>query len=311
MKIAVVVPTIRPELLESAWRPAWERELFSTDAKLYVIHDTKSTWDEMYRRYGERSWIFTQGGAGIRCFGFLEALRDGADVICTFDDDVVPDTRNVIAGHAENLSGERTADAWWPVTEACRTRGLPFVARDRTLRPAISHGLWTGTPDLDGPTQLVLPWVGLLRDPHTQMVPRGAYFAMSGMNLAFTREIASAMYFPLMGADMPYDRFDDIWCGIIAKRVCDHLGLACVSGAPFVHHERASDPFRNLIKEGTGIAENERFWQVVDGAKISGPTVDLAVRSISYHLKAETNPYYKQLANALPIWCDLVREATT
>ena len=44
------------------------------------------------------------------------------------------------------------------------------------------------------------------------------------MSLAFRIEALPLMYLPLMGEGQPYDRFDNIWGGVIAKRVCDHLG---------------------------------------------------------------------------------------
>jgi len=39
--------------------------------------------------------------------------------------------------------------------------------------------------------------------------------------------------------------------------ICDHLGLGCKTGLPYVWHSKASNPFANLRKEYKGI-----FWQV-------------------------------------------------
>jgi reversibly glycosylated polypeptide/UDP-arabinopyranose mutase len=101
----------------------------------------------------------------------------------------------------------------------------------------LSHGLWYGIPDLDAPTQLVSPSLKLT-SVETRVMPRGTYFPMCGMNLAFTPALAPAMYFLLMGEGWPYDRFDDIWAGVLVKKVCDHLGLAVASGEPVVEHRR-------------------------------------------------------------------------
>ena len=78
-------------------------------------------------------------------------------------------------------------------------------------------------------------------------------FPMSGMNLAFRRDVACLMYFAPMGLDQPFARFDDIWCGLLAQRICRHLDYSIVAGRPHVDHRRASDPFRNLVKEAPGV----------------------------------------------------------
>lgn len=78
------------------------------------------------------------------------------------------------------------------------------------------------------------------------------------MNLAFDRElIGPALYFGLMGEGQPIGRYDDMWAGWCAKVICDHLGVGCKTGLPYVWHSKASNPFVNLKKEYKGI-----FWQV-------------------------------------------------
>ena len=81
---------------------------------------------------------------------------------------------------------------------------------------------------------------------------------MCGMNLAFERDlIGPAMYFGLMGEGQPLGRYDDMWAGWCTKVICDHLGLGCKTGLPYLWHSKASNPFVNLKKEYKGI-----FWQV-------------------------------------------------
>ncbi|KAF5838466.1 reversibly glycosylated polypeptide family [Dunaliella salina] len=86
----------------------------------------------------------------------------------------------------------------------------------------------------------------------------GTLYPMCGMNLAFDREvIGPAMYFGLMGEGQPIGRYDDMWAGWCSKVICDHLGLGCKTGLPYVWHSKASNPFANLRKEYKGI-----FWQL-------------------------------------------------
>jgi len=106
------------------------------------------------------------------------------------------------------------------------------------------------------------------------------------MNLAFTREIAPAMYFLLMGHSAaagsspgrgiatPGDDYGTpfpstvrhIWCGIIASASATTWATRCVRLA-HVLHERASDPFVNLRKEAAAIGENEHLWRRVDAIR--------------------------------------------
>ena len=72
--------------------------------------------------------------------------------------------------------------------------------------------------------------------------------------------IGAAMYFGLMGEGQPIGRYDDMWAGWCTKVICDHLGVGCKTGLPYVWHSKASNPFVNLRKEYKGI-----FWQEVRG----------------------------------------------
>jgi reversibly glycosylated polypeptide/UDP-arabinopyranose mutase len=123
----------------------------------------------------------------------------------------------------------------------------------------LSHGVWEGVADWDAPTQLVLGArpVTFYRGP----IPKGVYYPMCGMNLAFARKLLPWMYFAPMGPRMGLDRFADIWCGIESKRAIDAHGWAVVSGYATVYHSRASNVWANLQKEAKGLPLNEGFWQ--------------------------------------------------
>lgn len=89
-----------------------------------------------------------------------------------------------------------------------------------------------------------------------QLMPRGTFFPMCGMKLAWKRERTPAMHFALMGAKPDgtpwgYRRFDDIWRGLHVQKVLDPLGLRAHSGQPLVWHDHASDPHRNAEPTGT------------------------------------------------------------
>jgi len=52
-----------------------------------------------------------------------------------------------------------------------------------------------------------------------------------------------------MGVGQPWGRYDDMWAGWASKVVADHLGLGSKSGHPYIKHNKASNPFTNLMKE--------------------------------------------------------------
>lgn len=296
-KVAVVVPTCRPERIQS-WQDAWQAEFESVHARLYVINDTQQTWDEMPSCFSRRT-------DGIRCYGFLKALHDGADIIITLDDDVTPLAGAVLKQHAIRLSGSLEQLAWDQLVPF-RTRGRPYRSLQRLLPCVISHGLWLGTPDLDAATQLCEPNLSLSSSwQMDRVLNAGCYAPLSAMNLAFTRQIAPAFFFPPQGEGQPFDRFGDIWAGIIAKRICDHLQLGVHSGSPFVQHSRASDPFINLIKEAPGVLENEAFWQHIDAIQLQATTVAGCCRQIADCL-SKIGGYYTELASRMHCWLDLL-----
>lgn len=106
-------------------------------------------------------------------------------------------------------------------------------------------------------------------------IPKGTLYPMCGMNLAFDRElIGAAMYFGLMGEGQPIGRYDDMWAGWCTKVICDHLGVGCKTGLPYVWHSKASNPFTNLRKEYKGI-----FWQEVRSWTGGWNACNLALRT--------------------------------
>lgn len=319
MKIAVIVPTCRPASMVP-WIAAWAEELKKTQAGLYVCHDVEelSSIEEHVRaieqaadgNVSQYAWpepqgCFSRKTDGIRCYGFLKAYHDGADIFITLDDDVEPAYPGVLRDHVLNLTTPAEQPAWEQVVHF-RTRGIPFRSVTRSIPVHVNHGLWLGTPDLDAPTQLCAPGHMLYDKPeYGRVLATGLYAPLSAMNLAFTREMLPAFYFPPQGLGQSYDRFGDIWCGIIVKRICDHLHYGVRSGAPWVRHKRQSDPFANLIKEAPGTQANESFWHVIDSIHLASNTVAGCMDDIAYALDC-MDGYYKQLGNSIHAWLSLL-----
>lgn len=322
MNIFIIIPTIR----DLSFLEEWENEFSS--CHLIIVEDHKKkeidtpkkrykslhhyTWEDIRKDFGKDEWIFPRENAGIRSYGFWKAYKLGADIIITLDDDCYPVEKGFVAQHVRNLS-LKAPEKWtttFPHPDFLYTRGFPYKVRYK-YPVVISHGLWSNKMDLDARTQLIYPDASV--DAYPQMVsfiPQEYFFPMSSMNLAFRREVTPLMYFPLMGEDPEgnpwgYDRFDDIWAGIFAKKICDHLGFGVVNGSPFVEHKKASDPHKNLIKEKKGMQANETLWKLVDSVHLTKSTPSGCYTELVQKIPFPKTIYFEKLRKAMTIWTRL------
>lgn len=281
-KIAVVVPTIRPQDMEKFIR-RWQWLFWKHKARLFVVNDgDKPTVQEIefldehehrelktYRpgdvASNHRHWLFNKND-GVRNLGFLAALKslEQLETIITLDDDVFPYVpSDPIASHLSALQ-LRVPINWFTTAqfkdrpEPAYMRGFPYGVREEA-EVLVSHGVWEGIHDWDGPTQLVCgnrP-VTFYRGP----VPTGCLTPVCGMNLAFKVEALPYLYFAPMGRKLGVQRFADIWMGTELKRWLDGRTKAMVTGYSTVYHERQSNVLNNLEQEAAGIKMNETIWR--------------------------------------------------
>lgn len=323
IKIAVVIPTIRNlDFLEN-----WKKEF--RDCVGIIVEDHKNKEIETPEKYFAKtyhysikdidkelknnSWIIPRKNAGIRSFGFLKAYQLGCDVTITIDDDCYPIPNHpFVKQHLENLSLHAPQD-WYPTYPHRKyfcTRGFPYNIRNKR-EIVINHGLWSNILDFDAPTQLHHYNIHI---PYSfdfvEFIPENYYFPMCSMNLAFKTKITPLMYFPPMGYDndnrsWDYDRFDDIWAGVFAKKIIDHLGLAVANGSPFVEHKRASNVFSNLKKEARGIETNETLYHAVQKVKLKSKTISSCYLELAEKVEFPKEEYFMKLKKAMKIWVKL------
>lgn len=315
--IALVVPCHRQSLIDgflSAWagRRWWDVLYvledgpdctFTLPTDMGIVH---TAWDDIDHELGAKSWVISRGDSARRSFGFWQAWRDGATEIFTLDTDCFPHPgHDLRVGHLANLYA---TPRWASSVPGLRVRGLPY-GDTGTMPVMLSVGLWTNVPDLDGVCQLR---DGIPPDftPPTgaRVLARGQYTPVCGMNLAFRREFAPLAYFGLQGNGQPFARFDDINFGLIAKRICDHLGWSITVGEPWVRHDRASDPFVNLVREAPGIKAHESFWRHVDSAPLTATDAVGCMREMAAHvatLGGEWAGYWTRLGQAMRVWAGL------
>lgn len=252
--IAVIVPTIREEKLNEfliAWKPLFEKH----NVKLYIVKDGKNptvngkTIKEVMGKYSKLIYNFNDG---IRNLGFAQAYKDGADIFISLDDDTLPEG-DTIQDHLDILNTKQPI-SWINTVDDIFMRGFPYNLRQES-EVVFSHGLWKGVYDFDASTQLVL---GTQQPQHRKMpIPKGIFAPICVMNVAFKRCVMPYYYQAPMFGDI--NRFADIWSGIEAKKEIDKNNWCMVSGYAKVNHNRASNPFINLIKEARGVKMNEEY----------------------------------------------------
>ncbi len=257
--IAVIVPTIRPESYKKFF-DVWVSLFEKHDIELIKVVDGKNptaggkTVKEIMGKYSDLIYNFNDGVRNLG-FAYVSKYLPTIDTVITLDDDVEP-CGDTIQDHLDALG--RFVPISWMSTASEYTRGFPYGIREEA-EVVLSHGVWEGIKDYDAPTQLVR---GNPRATFYEgVIPRGIYYPMCGMNIAFKRKFLPYMYFAPMGYKVGIDRFADIWCGIESKKVIDKNGWAVVSGYARVIHQKASNVFTNLQKEAGSLVMNENYGE--------------------------------------------------
>ncbi len=196
MKAVVVVPSAREEQLVG-FLEAWREELAA--ATILVVEDsperTFATEGANVRHYargdieerlGEAAWVIPRGSGCIRSFGCWLAATLGPDMVVALDDDTRPDPAHsgFLDAHWARLQ-TASEEVWISTLDHSKPRGMPYYTTTRQAPVALNHGLWSGAPDFDAATQLLSSRVEISAAWSDRTIPRGSYFPMCSMNLAW------------------------------------------------------------------------------------------------------------------------------
>lgn len=312
MKV-LVVPTNREDCIKKfldAWKDygGWDMVIvvednpeptFDIDANYHL------SWKDIKQDLGENDWIISRKDSAIRCYGYLFAYRLGAEHVFTLDDDCYPEDDMKTNFCDDHIIRLEQMPRWRTSIPVQRTRGLPYYNFGTMKNVVMNMGFWSNVPDFDSVQMLSNQSSSFGVPKYSQVIPSGQYVPICGMNLAFKKEIIPLCYLPLMGENQPFKRFDDIWFGIILKKICDHLNLAITCGPPIVKHIRASNVFDNLIKEAPGIKANEQFWELIDNIPISATNPRDCMEEMGIGLSEKNTGYMNRLGEAIQIWSRL------
>ena len=268
-----------------------------------------------------------------RNIALLAALKWGADVIVTIDDDNIPIDGAHFAHfecrfYEEPFNGLQATGPWFD--PGCLTlppvhhRGLPHAYRVRdvpsVLRPitgakvGVAAGLWLGDPDIDAVDRIAgAPRVhGIAEIARAGVVvdPRQTWTVFNSQNTAFVRELAPAMMMlPGVG------RHEDIFASLICQRVMRERGYVTHFGLPLVYQQRNEhDLMDDLAAETFGMRHTLAFAEFLDGltcSELDGSALD-AVRAIYDRMRElpwmRTWTPVSLIREAGLAWCDDVEK---
>lgn len=293
-KIGLVIPT-HEDFRFIEWLNLWQPLLDKYDVELFVVEDsdTKSNFGVKNHYYRKDFPDFVPSGTGsCRSYGFLKAYQSDCDWIVTLDHDCYP-VEDIFQAYIEGFEQEQSLSNYFDVGNSFGLgeymRGYPFKQR-RVTKPLIQYGGWDNVPDMDAITQLKHGDVqGYKFDRKIQALPQGIGFTGCIMNTAMKREVVPLLYQLIMGTDrVGYDRWDDIWSGLFAKKICDHLEVPIiVNGFATIKHSRASNPHENLKKETGGYELNENMWEKINSIQLGGNDILTCYQSLTNQLNPE------------------------
>ncbi|CAA7396142.1 unnamed protein product [Spirodela intermedia] len=248
-------------------------------------------------------------GSSCRHFGFLVS---GKKFVVSIDGDCLPARDggghpiDAVEQHLSNLRSPATPFFFNTLYDPYRAgadfvRGYPFSMR-------------TGV-------QCVLS-SGLSRDPGdcryvdaVLTVPARAMMVVAGGNLAFNRAALGPALLPgfnLPGGGARWEAMAEIWCGLCAKLVSDHLGHGVKSGLPYVWRPSAAAATTAGVGGSGGMAEAAEqavvsFFQTVRLPRTAVVAEDcvMELAKLVREQLGKSDGVFLQVAEAMAEWVKL------
>jgi hypothetical protein len=239
---------------------------------------------------------------GRRNIAFLEALKWGADVVVTVNDDDIPMDESYFFNFKRLFPGEAfggIAEIIWKRSDwngievssqtgwfdpgsllipPVRHRGFPITHQSSLhcapitdAKVGVAVGLLTGMPDVDATTRIENP--SLRVHQTSKLLDTGVVVAPStrtvfnSENTALLREFVPA-FFHMPGVG----RHDDILASLVVQRVMRDRGYRVHLGQPYCWQERNPHSLLSDLKaEMWGVEHVDEFARWLDGLDLSGP----------------------------------------
>nr|XP_043632081.1 probable UDP-arabinopyranose mutase 5 [Erigeron canadensis] len=330
-EVDIVIGALRSDLMSflEEWRPIFSR-FHLIIVKEAGLKEVKIPEGFDARVYTESDIVKVVGSANAtlfsgyssRYFGYLVSNKK---YIIAIDDDCSPaktkngDLVDIVAQHINNLKTPATPfffntlyDPYQKGTDF--VRGYPFSLRSG-VPCALSCGLWLNFADYDAPTQALKPDMRNSRYVDAVLtVPLKSMMPMSGVNIAFDRELVGPAMLPALKLSkegkVRWETMEDIWCGLVVKTVCDHLKLGVKSGIPYVWRNEKGSAIDSLKKEWEGVKLMEDVVPFFQSLTLSSSavTAEDCVVEIAATVKerlASSHPVFASAADSMLGWVKL------
>lgn len=213
-----------------------------------------------------------------RNIALLEAIKSGAEIIISIDDDNIPvntsyfdDFHGLFSSPFSGLqvsSKSGWVNAGQFLSPPVIHRGLPYEKRPtsseielggtQSAKVGVASGLWFGDPDIDCIDRLVNhPIVLNVSDVLSAgfVVHKDCRAPFNSQNTAYRAELA-----PLMMVLIDVGRYDDIWASYISQTIFTKMEYQIHFGKPFVWQERnPQNLWQNLRDEIYGMENTPAF----------------------------------------------------
>ena len=264
-----------------------------------------------------------RSGHSCRYFGYLVSRKK---YVISIDDNCLPAkdtagmTVDAVTQHMINLKTPATPFFFNTLYDPYRkgadfVRGYPFSLREG-VECMLSCGLWLHNADYDPMTHVVKRNQRNTNYVDAVMtVPLGAMLPVSGINVAFNREVLGAVMFPGLRIRKEgkhrWDTLEDIWNGLCAKVVCDSLGYGVKTGLPYVMRSDAEAGMAlESLKDWEGVKLMDDVLPFFQSVKLTrnAVTVDGCVKELAGIVReklAPKNPIFAKAADAMEEWTKL------
>ncbi|EEF50063.1 probable UDP-arabinopyranose mutase 5 isoform X1 [Ricinus communis] len=330
--VDIVIGALRPDLTSfmNEWRSIFSRfhliivkdpdlneelkipEGFNLDvySKSHIERLTGSTTSALFSGYA------------CRYFGFIISRKK---YIVSIDEDCVPakDDKgfliDAVAQHITNLTAPATPYFFNTLYDPYRegadfVRGYPFSLRNG-VTCALSCGLWLNLADFDAPTQALKPAERNSRYVDAVLtVPARAMMPISGINIAFDREVVGPCVLPALRlageGKLRWETMEDIWNGMCVKVICDHLGLGVKTGLPYVWRKDRGNAIESLKKEWEGVKLMEEVVPFFQSIRLpqTAATAEDCVAELATSVKQKLgplDPVFSRASEAMLEWVKL------
>lgn len=263
-----------------------------------------------------------------RNVGYLMALREGAEMVVSIDDDnYCPEDEDFIWEHSVWLQRHppcvKTESGWlnncilFDSANNLFPRGFPYYARQREAnRPKmtgeeiavrINAGMWMQDPDLDAMTWLRFVEQAPITASRGQLtLSSNTWCPINSQNTAVHRDLMGAYYF--IRVVPPSDRFGDIFQGYFALKVAKHMGWTARFGSPVVTHRRNSHVYlKDVQKEIEPITLLEELLPKLLEVKLTGTTVHETCLSLADFIESQNTDFYRGTARLMRQWAESCR----